>query len=249
MTPPHIIIFTGPTIAHADAAWELDAHYLPPAAQGDLYRAALRRPVMIGLIDGFFDLVPAVWHKEVLWAMHQGIHVFGSASMGALRAAELHAFGMEGVGAIFEEYCAGRLTADDAVAVIHGSAEHGFRPLSVALVNIQATLARAVQEQVLDPACASALAGLAQRRFYAERSYPALLDDGVLAGLPDAQLAGFRQWLPEGQVDQKRADAIAMLQTMRARMEAGLSPKKVLFSFEETDSWRRLVRSVERPEG
>jgi hypothetical protein len=244
MTFPHTIIFTGPTIAPADAARELDAHYLPPAAQGDLYRATLQKPAMIGLIDGFFDLVPAVWHKEVLWAMHQGIHVFGSASMGALRAAELHAFGMEGVGAIFEDYRAGRLTADDAVAVIHGSVEHGFRPLSVALVNIRATLARAVQEQVLDPDCASALAGLAQRRFYAERSYPALLIDGALGGLPEAQLSAFRQWLPEGQVDQKRLDAIAMLQTMRGRLDAGLSPKKVLFSFEDTESWRRLVRSI-----
>ena len=76
----------------------------PPAAQGDVYRAALSRPVAIGLVDGYFERVPAVWHKEILWALSQGIHVFGSASMGALRAAELAPFGMVGVGAIFEAY-------------------------------------------------------------------------------------------------------------------------------------------------
>ena len=138
-----VYIFTGPTLAPAAARRELDAVYLPPAAQGDLYQAARRRPQAIGLIDGLFDSVPAVWHKEILWAMREGIHVFGSASMGALRAAELAAFGMEGVGAIFAAYQSGALEDDDEVAVIHGPAESGFRPLSVALVNIRATLSAA----------------------------------------------------------------------------------------------------------
>ena len=62
---------------------------------------------MIGLIDGYFDGVPAVAHKEILWALDQGIRVLGAASMGALRAAELAPFGMEGVGAIWRDYADG----------------------------------------------------------------------------------------------------------------------------------------------
>ena len=54
---------------------------MPPAGQGDLFRAALTQPAVIGLIDGRFDQVDAVSHKEILWAMTQGIHVFGAASM------------------------------------------------------------------------------------------------------------------------------------------------------------------------
>ena len=175
-----VAVLLGPTLTAAEARHHLDAIYLPPAEQGSVFRAvAEHRPAVLAIIDGAFAQRPAVRHKEILWAMHEGIHVFGSASMGALRAAELHAFGMEGVGAIFEDYRAGRLTADDAVAVIHGSAEHGFRPLSVALVNIRATLVRAVEEQIVDTDSASVLVELAQRRFYAERSYPALLGDGA----------------------------------------------------------------------
>ena len=85
-----IVVFTGPTLP-ADQARAIlpDALYLPPVAQGDVYRAAGHQPQAIALIDGFFEHVPAVWHKEILWAMAQGIHVFGSSSMGALRAAEL----------------------------------------------------------------------------------------------------------------------------------------------------------------
>src|SRR6185503_19851746 len=93
---------------------------------------------------------PAVWHKEILWAMSEGIHVFVSGSMGALRAAELASFGMIGVGAVFEAYRDGVLEDDDEVAVVHAAAEHDYRAGSEALVNIRATLARARTEGVLD---------------------------------------------------------------------------------------------------
>ena len=65
---------------------------------------------MIGVIDGYFEVVPTVWHKEILWAMSQGIHVYGAASIGALRAAELAEFGMNGVGQIYQQYRSGELT-------------------------------------------------------------------------------------------------------------------------------------------
>jgi len=69
-----------------------------------VYRAALTCPAIIG---------PTVWHKEILWAMAQGIHVYGGASIGALRAAELHRLGMTGVGRVFADDRDGILTDDD----------------------------------------------------------------------------------------------------------------------------------------
>ena len=83
-----VYVFTGPTLPPDEARNYLDAVFLPPVSQGDVYRVALKRPDAIGIIDGYFERVPSVWHKEILWAMKQGIHVFGSASMGALRAVE-----------------------------------------------------------------------------------------------------------------------------------------------------------------
>src|SRR5206468_6794900 len=136
-------VFVGPTLAVDDAARELPARYLPPAAEGDVYRVALEQPAAIGIIDGYFQSVPAVRHKEILWAMSRGIHVFGCASMGALRAAELLPFGMEGVGAVFELYRDGIFEDDDEVAVAHWSAETGFVSASEAMVNIRQTLRKA----------------------------------------------------------------------------------------------------------
>jgi hypothetical protein len=98
-------LFSGPTLPPREAEARLDALCLPPARQGDIWRAVrAHRPAAIGLIDGVFLDAPAVWHREILWALSEGVHVFGAASMGALRAAELDGFGMRGVGRIYAAY-------------------------------------------------------------------------------------------------------------------------------------------------
>nr|MBA3446036.1 hypothetical protein [Pseudaminobacter sp.] len=98
------IIFCGPTLQKEECAFYAGFEFRPPVRQGELYAAARIGPRAIGIIDGYFDGEPAVWHKEILWALANGIAVFGASSMGALRAAELHTFGMRGIGRIFEAY-------------------------------------------------------------------------------------------------------------------------------------------------
>ena len=101
-------VFLGPTLPPVEAASLLEAVYLPPVRQGDVLRLVRSaRPKAIGIVDGYFRAVPAIWHKEVLFALSQGVHVFGAASMGALRAAELDGFGMVGVGRVYEAYRSG----------------------------------------------------------------------------------------------------------------------------------------------
>ena len=129
------IVFSGPSVSREAVTALEGMEWRPPVSQGDVYRAAKTSPRVIAIIDGFFDSVPSVWHKEILWAMSRGIHLFGASSMGALRAAELHQFGMRGVGEIFEKYRDGTLEDDDEVAVLHGPAELGYTPLSVPMVN------------------------------------------------------------------------------------------------------------------
>lgn len=221
-----MILFVGPTLPAAEAAG-FEVH--PPAAQGDLYRAALRRPAAIGLLDGYFDARPAVWHKEILWALAEGIPVYGAASMGALRAAELAAFGMRGVGEIFAAYRDGRLVADDAVALLHGPPETGYVALSEPLVNIAATLARAGQQGIAAPAEVEALLARAGALHYPERTW-----ERILGPTPTPRLAA---WLPGGRVDQKRLDALEMLSAMRAA-EPAAAPG---WRLERTDLWREVA--------
>ncbi len=235
------VVYVGPTISAEEVGSAIDAVCLPPVAQGDVYRAAMRKPRCIGLVDGYFHGVPSVWHKEILWAMAQGIHVFGSASMGALRAAELSAFGMKGVGRIFEDYRAGRLQDDDEVAVVHAPAEAGFTSLSEPMVNIRASLERAVQQAVLSAATAEALCRLGKSMAFESRDWSALLERARAGGLPPAELDGLEAWLPDGRVDLKRQDALAMLGAMRRLLEDDAAPMRVGYDFEWTDMWDQVT--------
>lgn len=244
-----LVVFTGPTLSAEEGARLLDATYLPPAAQGDVHRAALDGPAVIAIIDGYFEHVPSVAHKEVLWAMAQGIHVLGAASMGALRAAELSAFGMEGVGEVFAGYASGELTDDDEVALAHGRAEIGYRALSEPMVNVRATLRRAAVERVLGDETSAALVGLAKELFYADRCWSAILAAGRAAGLPGGELAALQGRLGALRVDVKKQDAVALLRVIGARIADGLSPKEVRYPFQHTDAWESMSRRVQAAAG
>lgn len=236
-----IVVFIGPTLPTAEVRAALagtEAQLLPPAAQGDLYRAARRRPRAIGLVDGFFGNAPAVWHKEVLWALQQGIPVWGASSMGALRAAELEAFGMVGVGAIFEAYRDGRLTDDDEVALCHAPAELGYVPLSEPLVNIRATLAAARAAGAVSDAQHDSALAVAQALHYPQRSWAAIRAGLQARGETPCALD---DWLAAGgRVDQKALDARALLGALRGPVEL---PARVRdWPFEHTAMWNELVR-------
>ena len=110
------VVFLGPTLAREDAERILDADYLPPICRGDL--AKLPEHVRyVGIVDGEFYQSLSVSPKEVLKLLRRGVTVFGSSSMGALRAAETWKLGMIGVGKIFAMYRDGILDADDEVAL------------------------------------------------------------------------------------------------------------------------------------
>ncbi|MER6503535.1 TfuA-like protein [Streptomyces sp. NPDC001455] len=236
-----VCVFVGPTLPAGTVTDTLpDAVVLPPAAQGDVYRAARERPRALAVVDGYFERVPSVWHKEVLWALREGIPVYGASSMGALRAAELRAFGMVGVGWIFEQFAAGMLTDDDEVAVAHTEQALGYRAASEAMVNIRRTLEAAAGEGVIGGDDADTLTALAKQRFYPERSWSALLEEASARGLADSA-AALRAWLPHGRVDQKRLDALALLDLLRTDPP---EPVSVPWTFQHTLWWDDLVRSA-----
>ncbi len=203
-----MIVFAGPSLCDAEVSQGSDIEIRPPVRQGDVYLATLEKPDAIGIIDGYFDGMPSVWHKEILWAMSQGIAVLGASSMGALRAAELDTFGMIGVGAIYADYRDGTLEDDDEVALTHGPAELGFAPLSVAMVNVRATLRGAVLANILFPSEADVVAHRAKSIFFKDRSWKSILDGPESA---QSNLENLKAWIASNEVDQKRIDARLLL--------------------------------------
>ncbi len=231
-----VVLFIGPTITKSDALASIDAICLPPAAQGDIYRAMRHKPTHIGMVDGYFDGVAAVWHKEILWAMAQGVKVFGASSMGALRAAELADFGMVGVGQIFEDFYSGALEDDDEVAVIHGPAEIGYPALCEPMVNIRATLELAMSERIIDAEQVKSVLKIAKSTHYKQRNWRDL--SAVLE--PNSK---FTDWLKRGKVNQKRDDAIEMIETIQAHVMGVELPlnSPLPFDFETTNQWVRAI--------
>jgi hypothetical protein len=201
-------VFVGPTLPASEIR---GFEVRPPAGVGDVLRAVRDRVRRIAIIDGYFERMAAVWHKEILLALERGIAVYGAASMGALRAAELDRFGMVGVGAIYRAFRSGKLTRDDEVAVAHLPGEVGYRPVSDALVNLRWGLAAAARASVITARTHDALVELAQRPFYRERSWARVILDGRAAGLPARQLDRLAAW---PKPDRKAMDARLLLRRL-----------------------------------
>ena len=207
-----IPVFAGPSLPSAvRPAGPFD--WRPPARAGDLVRLLGRRPARLCLIDGLFDSCPAPWHKELLALMARGTLVFGASSMGALRAAELHPFGMVGVGAIFRAYRCGRLHGDDEVALVHATESLGWAPLSVPMVEVRATLVAACRAGLVDVAAARRLRAAVRDIPFGARDWPLMEQACVGAGLIDPDR--FRR-LAARHVPLKRQDALACLAAAQA---------------------------------
>ncbi len=238
-----IVVFTGPSLSAAEARERLDAIYLPPIEAGDLYRALRFEPTAIGIIDGYFEMVPSVWHKEILYAMQQGVHVLGAASMGALRAAELNLFGMVGVGSVFEAYRDGLIEDDDEVAVSHGPKELGYPLLSEAMVNIRRTLADAHAAKIISGATRVRLEARAKSLHYKDRNYANIIDQETEDEAGD--VGALHRWLPRGRVDQKKEDALRLIDTLAGKYRRA-ERKSVRYHFEHTVYWEKLVQQEPR---
>jgi hypothetical protein len=207
-----LLVFLGPSL-DAPTARRLapGARFLPPAGRGDVFRALRQirqKPRAIALIDGVFEARPAVWHRELLAALEEGIAVFGAASMGALRAAELWPFGMVGIGQVYRWVRDGTIVDDAEVAILHADREHGYRSLTVPLVNVRGAAAAAHEARVISRSQVRALISAASVLFYQERDWPRVL--ATLRWKPSVR-AAFQTFLTTARPDVKADDARACL--------------------------------------
>ncbi|MDV0445647.1 hypothetical protein MmiAt1_12360 [Methanimicrococcus sp. At1] len=215
-----VIVFLGPSLEIDFARSVLpSADFRPPAARGDLEKAAAENPDIICLIDGVFFEQCSVGHREILAALKKGICVVGASSMGALRASETELFGMIGIGKVYELYKTGTIESDDEVAVICDPLTNAA--VSEALVNIRATLEKAVLESVLTKDESEILFKEAAETYYPDRLYDFLIEKARETKLIDAgALDRFEKWISEGNAAEiKREDAIAALNFVRQKTE------------------------------
>ncbi|ASY72152.1 antibiotic resistance protein [Sinorhizobium fredii USDA 205] len=236
------IVFVGPTVPDATKLAGDALAIRPPATQGDILRAVYDGAAVIGLIDGNFEYVAPVWHKEILLALSQGVTVVGAASMGALRAAECAAFGMVGIGEIFRQYIADETADDSEVALLHAPAELGYAALTVPLVNLHATLRHLTEKNRLTASDAADIAAVAAGLFYKERTWNAILCRAGLSPRIDAAM------LRTEYVDQKRIDALELFEALR-RMPAERCAPQQDWTFNATSLWATMLSQLPVTDG
>lgn len=216
-----IPVFAGPSLPPGDRPAG-PFEWLPPAAAGDVLALLDRPPARLCLIDGLFDSCPSPWHKELLLLMSRGTLVFGASSMGALRAAELHTFGMIGIGAIFRAYREEKLHGDDEVALIHAPGALDWAPLTVPMIEVRATLVAACRAGLLLPPAARRIRALVREIHYERRDWPMMEAACLAEGLADA---GTFHRLEAMHVPLKRQDALACLAAAQSWNAAPVLPE------------------------
>jgi hypothetical protein len=212
---PRVVIFTGPSLHPRQAETLLHATYLPPVKRGDLTSLLASLPRFVGIIDGEFYQNLAATPKEVLALLEAGVAVYGAASMGALRAVELHRHGMIGVGSVFRLFRKGVLDADDEVALAYSS--QTYRAVSDPLVTTRYALRRAVRRGILTRADAAEIVATVKGAYFPERTRQLTLSIArKVAGSERAQQ--LREFLATEAPDVKNLDAWLLLDRIRRDM-------------------------------
>ncbi|MEN6610993.1 MAG: TfuA-related McrA-glycine thioamidation protein [Methanoregulaceae archaeon] len=212
--PGTTVVFLGPSLDRESAGKILPADYRPPVKRGDILQAVEDGACVIGIIDGVFFQDCAVGHREILSALRKGIAVVGSSSMGALRAAELDAHGMVGIGEIYRKFKVQELESDDEVALIYDP--ESFILLSEPLVNIRHNLRRAAERGIIGRSTEEILLRETHRIYFPQRTYRKICSAAKGTGtVPGEEVDRFLAFVESEGEDLKRRDAIHALEYIR----------------------------------
>lgn len=171
-----MIVFAGPSVPIQARTAFAGIDWRPPAVAGDFLDLVDAAPEKVLLLDGLFDERASIRHKEAMSLMSSGTRLYGATSMGALRAAELEDCGMVPLGRIASAFRRGLLVGDDEVALVHGDARIGWKAVSVAMVDVRATLCRALRERRVTIDEARALRLSWHDIHYVDRDWPAMIE-------------------------------------------------------------------------
>lgn len=214
MVRPKPVIFLGPSLSREKARKILDADYRLPAKKGDLLQLILKEVNIVGLVDGYFlqDYPPTPIEVYNL-VRKRNVKVFGSSSLGALRAVELGKYGMMGIGKIFRLFRDGILESDDEVAVTFTDYTN-YK--SEALIDIRYNLFLAQKYKIIDNTTGRSILKVSKQTYFPYRTYEDILDKCRLK-YPEigSQLESFRDYILNNKKSLKERDAVRLLKHIK----------------------------------
>jgi TfuA protein len=236
------LVFAGGSVTRAEAPPDANLSWTGPAEQGDLLAAVLDGFETILVIDGYFyDRFPCTTF-EVMLALEQGVRVFGSSSIGALRAVELDRCGMRGIGHVYDDLKRQAIKPYHVVAQTYDDRD---RPLTTPLVNVLRFLEWAEEGGVIDAAERSACVDVAEGIHFTALTFEAYFR--CLLGGRDPQAAAglkLRTWFEErgaAAFDVKKQDALLLLNRFRGlEAAAGVNHGPAVFK-SARDRWLKTL--------
>ena len=212
------VIFLGPSLSREKARKILDADYRLPAKKGDLLQLILKEVNIVGLVDGYFlqDYPPTPIEVYNL-VRKRNVKVFGSSSLGALRAVELGKYGMIGIGKIFRLFRDGILESDDEVAVTFTDYTN-YK--SEALIDIRYNLFLAQKYNIIDSSIGRSILKVSKQTYFPYRTYEDILDKCKLK-YPEinSKIESFRGYILNNRKSLKERDAVRLLKHIKSICE------------------------------
>ena len=194
------ILFAGPSLYGLDTSKYRWIDICGPACQSDIYSILNhKRYTRIILADGLYKSIPAPWHKEILLALEMKIEVFGVASLGALRAAELNEYGMKGTGKVYE-YISSNIIDDSEVAVMHKPEKNGWEAMTLAHVEVKYWSEKMKEEGRLTRDTSNHIIGWSQQTNFERRTKKALIKE-LSSNVMNARKIVEKTWFSQKKLD------------------------------------------------
>jgi len=162
------VVYLGPACDGASANAALTADFRPPARRGDIEAAVSEGAQCIILLEGqlVYDYPPSP--MEIYGALRADVRVYGSASLGALRAVELRHEGMRGSGWVYHRFLDQTLDADDELVALYDP--ETYRPLTIPLIRVRYAVEQMVHQGLLSVTTAAQLLSRLRSIYFEERS-------------------------------------------------------------------------------
>lgn len=211
------VIFLGPTLSIEKAKEILDADYRLPAKKGDILQLITTSVKVVGIIDGYFlqDYPPTPIEVYNL-LRKKDVRVFGSSSLGALRAVELKKFGIIGIGKIFELFLKGIIDSDDEIAVTF-TGYAGYK--SDALIDIRYNLFLAQKNNIIDNNTKKIILRISKNTYFPYRTYNDIIEESKrMFPSEKKQIEDFKEYLVKNKRSLKEKDAIELLENIKQEL-------------------------------
>lgn len=214
------VVFAGGSISADDVPPDDDMAWAGPAEQGDMLAAVLEGFATILIVDGYFYSRFPCTTFEVMLALEHGLNVFGSSSIGALRAVELSHYGMEGAGKVFEYLKHHGVKPYHIVAQTY---DDNDRPVTTPLVQVIFLIENAVAAGVISADTGGLCRLTAEAMHFTELSIENVFRSlGKRDDIPAGTVASLRAYLADNEAafDIKRQDALLLLSRFRERIRS-----------------------------